>query len=102
MCRLFYGQESKLQELFHHERVERRADEPNPVSVCIRLSQPYTPLGLQHSTWSTSEGFGSSGTKSSSGIRHFVCSELCGLPWPGRAWRSIDCPCQSSVSRHRR
>src|SRR6266404_694608 len=102
MCRLLYGQESKLPELFHQERAERSADEPDPVSVCTRRSPPCTPLSLQHSTWPTSEGFGASGPESGCGLRHSLRTELRRLPWLGRAWRGFDRPCQSSVSRHRR
>ena len=28
--------------------------------------------------------------------------KLHGPPWSGRPWRSVNCPCQSRVSRHRR
>src|SRR5690242_12252524 len=99
MCRLFYAQESKLPELFHQERAERSADEPDPVSVCIRHSLPCTPLGLQHSKRSTSERFGASGTESGCRLWHSLRTELRRLPWRARAWRSVDCPCQSAVSR---
>src|SRR4029077_9944931 len=94
---LLYGQESKLPDLFHREKAERSADEPDPVSVCIRRSPPCTPLGLQHSKRSTSEGFGASGTESGCGLRHSLRTELRRLPWRGRAWRSVDCPCQSGL-----
>src|SRR6266436_958729 len=100
MCRLFYGQESKLPELFHQERAERSADEPDPVSVCIRRSLPCTPLGLQHSKRSTSEGFGTSGTESGCGLRHSLRTELRRLPWRGRAWRTFDARVRAECRRN--
>ena len=64
-----------------------------PYLSAFRSSRPRTALGLQYSTRSTSKRFGTGGTESGSGIRHFVRTELRGLPWRGRAWRSVDWPC---------
>src|ERR1700751_5017666 len=100
MCRLFCGRESKLPELFHHERAERSADEPDLVSVHICRSPPCIVLGLQYSAWPTSEGYGTGGAQPDCGLRHALRRELCWLPWHGGERGSFDRPCQSRLSCH--
>jgi DNA-binding winged helix-turn-helix (wHTH) protein len=75
-------------------------------SLCARGPQHGPLLNdvrcVQHSRWATANQFGTGCPESGFGIRHSLRAELCWLPRRARPRRSIDCPSQSGVSRHRR